>query len=361
MATTSSTFSTKMCRKCQGKCPPCRPWRCKFSKGRSLEECGKSICMDIVNTREKVRRTSSEQILNPSEEETIKHIRIVLSSLNPHNIFSAPNGTACSDKSNEILPTEGASSLSISNRRFSSIRMSTTNISSRLGSPATSQHRRQISCPRQMIQNETSHIFLAIAIDPFLVEYSKTVLNHVIAMPEIPEINSLDDSRCIWPYSIHFTIHSFGKVLNAAIPSIADYSKKNIAVTEPFSLNITGMLHHQKLHTIGYAVEKQTVEPLLPIKMNMSKWFKKGINWDGYNPIFSLVRTKCGRGAKNCAPLSEKSIKIILQKFGRVRYTQEVIPARDIQLCLARSSTKTSFYKNLLVRTYSQGDKDFLS
>merc|ERR1719204_1502416 len=103
--------------------------------------------------------------------------------------------------------------------------------------------------PVQPTEPETSHIFLAIAADPLLVQYSKMVLNNVIEMPEIPEIISHQDSRCIWPHTVHLTIHSFGKVLNVDIPRVVDYCKKNIEVMEQFCLNITGMFHHQKLHT----------------------------------------------------------------------------------------------------------------
>eukprot|EP00495_Collosphaeridae_sp_1-RS-2012_P007922 TRINITY_DN7736_c0_g1_i1.p1 TRINITY_DN7736_c0_g1~~TRINITY_DN7736_c0_g1_i1.p1 ORF type:complete len:111 (+),score=2.64 TRINITY_DN7736_c0_g1_i1:148-480(+) len=109
------------------------------------------------------------------------------------------------------------------------------------------------------------------------------------------------------------------------------------------------MFHHQKLHTIGFEVEKRTVEPLRQIKSNMSKWFNKPMIWDGYTPVLSLLRTQSPRGAKfSCAPFSKQSIDIILQKFGGVEYVQKVIPERDIQLCLARSSTETTFYRNLL-------------
>merc|ERR550534_3042647 len=175
--------------------------------------------------------------------------------------------SSSSDKSSGGLP---------SNEDSSSNGVSTTNTSS--GSPVMSEPWRQMPFPTQLTMRETSHIFLAIAADPALVQYSKTVLKHVTAMPEIPEINSLNDSRCIWPHTVHLTIHSFGKVLNMDIPRIADYCKANIEVIEPFQLNITGLFHHQKLCTIGYAVEKRTVEPIRLIKMNMSKWFKKGTN-----------------------------------------------------------------------------------
>jgi len=359
MAATSCTNPTKKCRKCQGTCPPCRPWRCKYGKGRSLEECANDMQKSSVKSHAQLRRTSSEPINIPSQKESLKHIGIVLSSLSLRNDASNPSGTAMedlssSDKSSGVPPgflnlATGVNNFSTSNEESSSNGMSTTNTSSGLGSPANLQRSKVLPIPQQMTEHETSHIFLAIAADPLLVQYSKTVLDHVTAMPEIPEINSLNDSRCIWPHTVHLTIHSFGKVLNMDIPRIADYCKQNIQVIEPFQLNITGLFHHQKLYTIGYAVEKRTVEPIRLIKMNMSKWFKKGTNWDGYTPVLSLVRTQGPRGAKySCAPLSKQSINIILQKFGGVRYVQNVIPGRDIQLCLARSSTETTFYKNLL-------------
>lgn len=173
-------------------------------------------------------------------------------------------------------------------------------------------------------------------------------------MPEIPEITTLEDSRCIWPHTVHLTIHSFGKVLNADIPRIAEYSKENINVIDDFTLNIGGLFHHQRLHTVGFSVEKPTVEPLRQMKANMLTWFNKGINWDGFTPIFSVLRTQTPRGAKfSCNPLSKGSIDIIIEKFGNVKYTQKV-KRKDIQLCLARSSTATTFYKNLLLDEVAQ-------
>merc|ERR1719445_1041775 len=127
--------------------------------------------------------------------------------------------------------------------------------------------------PAQPMEPETSHIFLAIAADPLLVDYTAEVQREVVAMQDIPEIKSLDDSRCIWPHTVHLTIHSFGKVLNEDIPRIAQYSKENINVIEPFNLNIGGLFHHQKLHTVGFKVEKRTVEPLRHMKSNMQAWF----------------------------------------------------------------------------------------
>lgn len=137
--------------------------------------------------------------------------------------------------------------------------------------PAISQEPQQMPLYRQPLEQETSHIFLAIAADASLVDYSRTVLSHVIQMPEVPEITSVEDTRCIWPHTVHLTIYSFGKILNMDIPNIIDYCKKNIEVIEPFHLNITGLIHHGKTNTIGYAIEKETVEPLRQIKTNMSK------------------------------------------------------------------------------------------
>lgn len=347
-ATSSTTKPKKICRKCQGTCPPCRPWRCKFSKGRSLKECANELEKTCVGSY--TQKRSSKNV-------PLRHISLELSLLSLRNDFSDPNGIAMEDLSSSdksfggltsSINLSGVATQSSSNEDSSSNGVSTTNTSS--ASPVKSQPERQMPFPTQLRMQETSHIFLAIAADPALVEYSKTVLRHVTAMPEIPEINSLNDSRCIWPHSVHLTIHSFGKVLNVDIPRIAHYCKKNIEVIDPFHLNITGMFHHMKLHTVGYAVEKRTIEPVRRIKTNMSKWFNQGTNWHGYTPILSVVRTQSPLGAKfSCAPLSKQSINIILQRFGSVRYIQKVIPERHIQLCLARSSTETTFYKNLLV------------
>jgi len=351
MAPTSGTTSNKNCRKCKGSCPPCRPWRCKFVKGRSLEDYANDFQKNPVECHVSPKQIDSKPIITPLKNESLKHIGVVLSSLSLRNDSSEPTS---SDKSSGALPAlinraTGVFNSSTSNEETSSNRMSTRNTTAGVWSPRSSQHRKILPSPAQMKDQNTSHIFLAIAADPALVQYSKMVLNHVIAMPEIPEINSLNDSTCIWPHSVHLTIHSFGKVLNRDIPRIAEYCRKNIEVIAPFHLNITGLFHHHKLHTIGYAVEKRTVEPLRQIKMNMSTWFKKGTNWDWYTPIFSLLRTQGPPGAKfSCKPISKRSINIILQKFADIRYCQNVIPCRNIQLCLARSSTETTFYKNLL-------------
>jgi len=336
MAPTSGTTSNKNCRKCKGSCPPCRPWRCKYVKGRSLQDCCNDFETNQVKSHASSKQKNSQPIITPSKNESLKDIGVVLSSLRLSNDSSEP--TSSDKSSGALLAFEETSSNRITRKN-----------TSRFRSPKSTQHRKMLPFPVQMKEPDTSHIFLAIAADPLLVEYSKTVLKHVIAMPEIPEINSRNDSRCIWSHSVHLTIHSFGKVLNRDIPRIAEYCRKNIEVIAPFDLNITGLLHHQRLHTIGYTVEKRSVEPLRQIKMNLSTWFKKGTNWDWYTPILSLLRTKGPPGAKfSCKPISERSINIILQKFGNIRYFQNVIPCKNIQLCLARSSTATSFYKNLL-------------
>jgi len=205
------------------------------------------------------------------------------------------------------------------------------------------------SAPHESGQPETSHVFLAIAADPPLVNYSSEIQRCIVEGDEVPEITSLEDSRCIWPHTVHLTIHSFGKVLNTDIPKIAQYSRENINVIEPFTLKIGGLFHHQRLHTVGFSVEKDSVEPLRQMKANMLTWFNKGINWDGFTPILSVLRTQTPRGAKfSCLPLSKKSIDTIIEKFGNVKYTQKV-EQKNIQLCLARSSSPTTFYRNLLV------------
>jgi len=355
----------KICRKCNGSCPPCRPWRCKFGKGRTLEECEEDMQKSVESL--KLKRSNSAPIsmctsnttpntmyTNSPKKESFNGIERALAALNLRNNVSAPPGipVRCNESSSDKscgAPPGFAHTITDDS---SSHTASSNTTSTGTNSPLISQYRqRQIMpYPAQPSEPETSHIFLAIAADPALVQYSKMVLNKIIEMPEIPEITSLGDSRCIWPHTVHLTIHSFGKVLNVDIPRVADYCKKNIEVMEPFHLNIPGMFHHQKLHTIGFEVDKWTVEPLRQIKTNMSKWFNKPMIWDGYTPVLSLLRTQSPRGAKfSCAPFSKQSIDIILQKFGGVEYVQKVIPSRDIQLCLARSSTETTFYKNLLV------------
>jgi len=370
MASTSANSPRKkICRKCSGSCPPCRPWRCKFGKGRTLEECEEDMQKSVESLT--LRRSNSAPITvyrsnakpvsvdtSPSKKESLNDMEKAIAALNLRNNVSVPPGIpvssteSSSDKYSGVPP--GFGHAIASNDETSSNTASSNTVSPAPGtsSPLTSQHRhRQMtSLPAQPMEPGTSHIFLAIAADPVLVQYSKRVLDEIIEMPQIPEITSLDDSRCIWPHTVHLTIHSFGKVLNVDIPRVADYCKKNIDVLEPFQLSIPGMFHHQKLHTIGFEVEKWSVEPLRQIKTNMSKWFNKPVNWEGFSPVLSLLRTQSPRGAKfSCAPFSKQSIDIILQTFGRVEYVQKVIPARDIQLCLARSSTETTFYKNLLV------------
>jgi len=345
----------KICRKCNGSCPPCRPWRCKYGKGRTLEECEEDMqkSVDCLKLKRCNSAPSTVYASNPKKE-SFNDIERALARLNLRNNVSAPPGIgrsteSSSDKSCGAPPGFGHTTTSNDDSSSNTAWSNTT--SPGTNSPLNSQYTQRQMMPFVMpMEQETSHIFLAIAADPNLVMYSKMVLNEIIKMPEIPEITSMTDSRCIWPHTVHLTIHSFGKVLNVDIPRVADYCKKNIEVMEPFHLNIPGMFHHQKLHTIGFEVEKWTVEPLRQIKTNMSKWFNKPMIWEGYTPVLSLLRTQSPRGAKfSCAPLSKQSIDIILQTFGEAKYRQEVIPDRDIQLCLARSSTETTFYKNLLV------------
>jgi len=348
----------KICRKCNGSCPPCRPWRCKFGKGRTLEECEEDMQKSVESLRLKRSQSAPTTVYTKTptpKKESLNGIERALAALNLRNNVSSPPGIpvrsteSSSDKSCGAPPGFGHTITSTDESSSNTAWSNST--STGTVSPLTSQytHRTMMPFPVQPME-PTSHIFLAIAADPLLVQYSKMVLDKIIEMPEIPEITSLGDSRCIWPHTVHLTIHSFGKVLNVDIPRVADYCKKNIEVMEPFQLNIPGMFHHQKLHTIGFEVEKWTVEPLRQIKMNMSKWFNKPMIWEGYTPVLSLLRTQSPRGAKfSCAPLCKQSIDIILQKFGGVEHMQKVIPARDIQLCLARSSTETTFYKNLLV------------
>lgn len=336
-STTTSSNQNKICRKCNGTCPPCRPWRCKFGKARTLEECENDMQRSPLN----LKRCNSAPTVYARAPKT-KSQNCIEKALAALNIRNNPN----------VPPGALAPGTSASNDETSSSATSTNASSIRKNSRRTCEdtQRQMLPLTAQLKEPETSHIFLAIAADPVLVQYSKMVLNEVIKMPQVPEITSLGDSRCIWPHTVHLTIHSFGKVLNVDIPRVVEYCKKNIEVIESFFLNITGMFHHQKLHTIGFQVEKRTVEPLRQIKSNMSKWFNKPIIWDGYTPVLSLLRTQSPRGAKfSCAPLSKQSIDIILQKFGVVQYVQNIIPARDIQLCLARSSTETTFYRNLLL------------
>lgn len=353
----------KICRKCKGSCPPCRPWRCSHIKSRSLEECENEMQKSKgPATLKRSASVPSNVYASSPKKEPPNDIEKALSALKlrdrgspiPEKIRGSPvpvKRTLASEEvssCNKIIGAPpGLTQTSTSNDESSSNGASSGNNPT---AASQSNQRQMLLYAPQPREPETSHIFLAIAADPLLVKYSKMILKHVTEMPEIPEISSLSNSRCIWPHTVHLTIHSFGKVYNVDIPRIADYCKKNIEVMEPFQLDITGMFHHQKLFTIGYEVDKQSVEPLRQIKMNMSKWFDKGMSWEGYTPVLSILRTQSPRGAKfSCAPFSQQSIDIILQKFGGVQYVQEVIPARDIQLCLARSSTETTFYKNLLM------------
>lgn len=352
MASTSTSSTLRICRKCNGACPPCRPWRCKFGKGRTLEECENDMQKNLRSPKLK-RASSAPTIVYESspKKQSLNGIEKALAALTLRNDAGGAEPGVEFSQVNTSGPPPGFSNTPTCNEEASSSAASSNATSTGTISPLTPQytHRQLMSFPVQQIEPETSHIFLAIAADPLLVQYSKMVLNNVIEMPEIPEIISHQDSRCIWPHTVHLTIHSFGKVLNVDIPRVVDYCKKNIEVMEQFCLNITGMFHHQKLHTVGFQVEKRTVEPLRQIKANMCTWFSKPLIWEGYTPVLSLLRTQSPRGAKfSCAPLSKQSIDTILHKFGGVEYKQKVIPIRDIKLCLARSSTETRFYKNLL-------------
>jgi len=347
------SLSKKICRKFKGSCPPCRQWRCCYGKSRSLEECQND--MPKYEGLPKLKRSSSvpsDVHASFPKKEPPNDIDRALTALSLRNHVDTPpgipphkKGTYSSEKNLAAPP--GFARTSISNDETSSNETSTGNNSN---DPYQCNQRGMMLFSPQPFEPETSCIFLAIAADPLLVQYSEMILKRVTETPEVPEISSLSDSRCIWPHTVHLTIHSFGKVYNTDISRIADYCKKNIEVMEPFNLHITGMFHHQKLFTIGYEVEKQTVEPLRQIKMNMSKWFDRGMSWEGYTPVLSVLRTQSPRGAKfSCSPFSQQSINLILQKFGGIEYVQDVIPKRDIQLCLARSSTETTFYKNLLM------------
>jgi hypothetical protein len=342
-STSSSSPRNKICRKCNGTCPPCRPWRCKYGKARTLEECENDLSKSLGPLTLKRSQSAPTNVHGSAlKNESNNGIEKALAALNIGKNRSGSCGTSLPPGFSRAYANndEATSSAASSNSTSTGTNRITYQYNQRQVMPLITQPK----------EPETSHIFLAIEADLALVEYSKMLLNEVIHMPEIPEINSLGDSRCIWPHTVHLTIHSFGKVLNVDIPRVVDYCKKNIEVIELFSLNITGMFHHQKLHTIGFEVEKRTVEPLRQIKSNMSKWFNKPMIWDGYTPVLSLLRTQSPRGAKfTCDPVSKQSIDIILSRFGGIEYVQQVIPARDIQLCLARSSTETTFYRNLLV------------
>jgi len=341
----TSSSNVKICRKCHGTCPPCRPWRCKFSNGRTLEECE----VDMQKSMTSLTLNQKNSKLIAFKNGYAKKVKREFSSLG-NSVCGSQGILLSNEESCKITSEVSAVFQQHGSNDDSSSSSGAFARNTAFNSHAVSQKHKHIPFFRQLEDHETSHIFLSIAADPALVNYSKTVLSHVIPMPEVPEITSIHDVRCIWPHTIHLTIYHFGKVLNIDIPTIADYCKKNIEIIEPFHLHIKGMVHHEKLQAVGYAVEKETLEPLRQIKTNMAKWFKKIMCWESYTPIMSILRTHSRNGAKNpCVPLARDSIDTILQTFGGVQYAQEIIPERDIQLCIGSSSTETKFYKNILI------------
>merc|ERR1719474_1060796 len=117
------------------------------------------------------------------------------------------------------------------------------------------------------------------------------------------------------------------------------------------------MVQHAKLQSIGFRVEKGSVQALREFKSNMSRascmkrWVNKNFSWERYDPVFSVLHSRSLRKSRYTtggASLSKRSIEIILRRFSEVRHMQEVYPQRDIQLCLGGSSTPTKFYKNVL-------------
>lgn len=328
MTSTSSPRPIKPCRKCGGTCPPCRPWRCKFGGGRSLEECANDIERTTqnriqrvtLNLKHAIRAAGTQAPASKSE-----HVAVAEKSLSERSIVSS----VC----DAIMSTE---------------------ITTR---PIPIGSKKRWSIPTQPSDLESSHIFLAIAANPALIALSKAVLNEVVEMPEVPEITSLDDYYCIWPHTVHLTIQAFGKVRNVDIPTIANYCNTNLELIDPFYLNVNGMVHHEKLHSVGFKVEKGSVQALRGFKSNLSRascmqsWVNKNFSWERYEPVFSVLHSRSLRKSNYTqagAPLSRRSIEIILRRFAEMMHRQEVYPHRDIQLCLARSSTPTTFYKNLL-------------
>jgi len=320
---------TKPCRKCSGTCPPCRPWRCKFGKGRSLEECANDL-----------ERTTQDQIQRVAMnlKQAIKAEMIKESVSWSENVTEVQKSL-----SKEGLISSGVSDAIISPRIVTGA--------------APIGLKRGCSIPAQPSNSECSHIFLAIAASPPLIKISEAILKTVVQMPEVPEITSFQDYYCIWPHTVHLTIQAFGKVQNVDIPTIANYLNKNLELISPFYLTVNGMVYHEKLHSIGFKVQKESVQALREFKSNLSRvscmkrWVKKNFSWERYVPVFSVLHTRSLRRSKYTqagVPLSRRSIKIILRRFVNVTHMQEVYPKRDIQLCLASSSTPTTFYKNLL-------------
>jgi len=217
--TCSTSTEKRICRKCMGPCPPCRPWRCKFGKARTLEECENDLQKTLNQpTLKRFNSAPTMVYANSSKKESQNSIEKAFADLNIQNNASSSSGS--------IPP--GFTRTSASNDETWSNTASSNATSTGTNSPLISHytHRQILPFPTQPTEPETSHIFLAIAADRALVEYSKMVQKNIINMPEIPEITSLGDSRCIWPHTVHLTIHSFGKVLNVDIPRVVDYCKK---------------------------------------------------------------------------------------------------------------------------------------
>lgn len=317
MASTSSSQTVpKICRKCAGPCPPCRPWRCKYGKGRSLAECANDL---EKNTEIKIQRTSTNR----------KQMVIAgtFKNLETEKIF-------------EVNKERVGGGFRSRSKKFRE-----------LGGITAPKFRSRVNF--EPLDKDVSHIFLAVAADQTLVKFSEEVLKKVVEMSQVQEISSLEDTKCIWPNSVHLKIQAFGKVRNVDIPEIARYCKENIKFIKPFCLKVNGMVHHEKLHTLGFRVEKKTVEALRPFKANilsssLSKWINKSFRWERYEPVLSLLHTRSSRRKNDSGtPLSKDSINTILQMFENFTHAQDVNPEQHIQLCLAKSSTKNTFYKNL--------------
>jgi len=293
------------------------------------------------------------------EKNSKDRIKRVTSNLK-QAIKAAGNTASAGSKENTIQVKESKNERSTESPQAFEISQRNDGIISHQGSatnipPAGINDRTSI--PSQPSDLESSHIFLAIAAHPTLIKHSEAVLNAVVQMPEIPEITSLEDYYCIWPHTVHLTIQAFGKVRNVVIPTIAHYCNKNLELIDPFYLNVNGMVHHEKLHTVGFKVQKKSIEALRLFKSNMlrspclRRWVNKNFSWERYDPVFSVLHSRSVRKSSNTKggpPLSKRSIEKILSMFANVTHVQDVYPQRDIQLCLGRSSTQTTFYKNLL-------------
>jgi hypothetical protein len=340
-----SSAATKSCRKCNGPCPPCRPWRCKFGKGRSLEECANELEKTTQDRIQRVTSNVKEAIKAAGTSTAASPIKNTIQVKKSEEEIPSPElpvgrGQKCTTQAVKTPPRNNAI---ISHQGFS-------------GSISPAGINQRCSIPSEPSDLGSSLIFLAIAADATLVKYSEAILNTVVAMPEVPEINSLDDYHCIWPHTVHLTIQAFGKVRNVEIPTIANYCNKNLELINPFYLSVRGMVHHEKLHALGFNVLKESVEPLRLFKSNMlrnscmKKWINKNFSWERYDPVFSVLHSRSIRRSSQSGrpPLSKRSIEIIIRMFAGVMHMQEVYPQQDIQLCLGRSSTQSTFYKNLL-------------